>query len=84
MRIEDKRTKTNTTFGELRDGDCFVATDCNNEEVFCMKICLFDDCDCPFYCAVVLETGVELITNENITITKNTAVAKVNAQITLW
>jgi hypothetical protein len=84
MYIVDNRTKTNATFGELIEGDCFVATDYNNEEVFCMKVCLYDDCSDPFYCAVVLETGAELITNEDTSISKDTPVTKVNAKVTFW
>lgn len=84
MYIEDNRIQTNTTFGELREGECFVATDCNNEEVFCMKICLFDDCSNPCYYAIVLDGGRELVVYNDTIISKDTPVAKVNAQITVW
>lgn len=84
MYIEDNRTKTNTTFGKLIEGECFVATDYNHEEVLCIKVCVYDDCDNPCYYAVILGTGSELITYDDTAISKDTPVAKVNAKTIFW
>ena len=84
MYIEDNRTRTNTTFDELTEGECFVATDYNHEEVLCIKVCIYDDCDNPCYYAVVLNTGSELITDDDMPIFRDTPVAKVNVKVTFW
>lgn len=84
MYIEDNRTGTNTIFGELVVGECFVATDHNHEEVLCVKVCIYNDCGNPCYYAVVLRTGNELITYDDTPISYVTPVTKVNAKIIFW
>lgn len=85
MYIEDKRVMANTTYGELLEGECFIVEDyIKEEEILCIKVCIFDDCDNPCYYAVVLETGSELLLNDDTVISKDTPVAKVNARITFW
>lgn len=79
MYIEDKRVMANDTFGKLRDGDCFTFTDCD-EEIVCMKVCLFDDKDDCYFRAINLDGGVEI----SASLTDDTPVQKVNARVTIW
>lgn len=79
MYIEDKRVMANDTFGKLQDGDCFVFEDCD-EEIFCMKVCTFDEKDNEHFKAINLDSGVEIATY----IDGDTPVQKVNARITIW
>ena len=82
MYIENNRTKTNATFGELRDGDCFVIRDNNLEEVLCIKACVFDEKYNPYYKAIDLDTGAEIFAEDDETVRQDTPVTKVNAKIT--
>lgn len=79
MRIEDNRTMANDTFGKLRDGDCFTITD-YDEELICMKVCVFDEKDNEYFKAINLDNGVEI----SVSINDDTPVQKVNARITIW
>ena len=80
MYIEDKRVKANDTFGKLCEGDCFTIVDDYDEEVVCMKVCVFDEKGNKQFKTINLDSGVDIA----VDLDENAPVQKVNARITIW